>query len=338
MVFSTVSHLDLVTLRRALAMDTYVSGERLARMLGKSRTAVWKELGRLRTLGYRLEGSPRRGYRLVAAPDVPYPWELASLGVGVVGGATSAIGARVVYYPSVESTNDAARNLAEEGAPEGTVVVADQQTRGRGRRGREWQSPPGGLWFSVVLRPSLSPVRCGLMPLAAALAVAEALQPLCRSPVGIKWPNDVLVGGRKACGILAELAGDHETVRFVVLGIGINMDPPPLAGDPLPTGLRAHGCSAGRTAVLAAVLQRLEAVYRAFHRQGPSWLVAEAERRLVWKGEAVRVDLGSTALEGVLVGLERESGALLLRAGEGEPVRVWSGDVSLRPAGRAASR
>lgn len=336
MVFSTATHPNLVTLRRALSAGTYVSGEQLARMLGKSRTAVWKELGKLRALGYGLEGSPRRGYRLASVPDVPYPWELAALGIGSAGGATSLIGASLVYHPTVGSTNDVARTLAEEGCPEGTVVVADRQTRGRGRRGRQWLSPPGGLWFSVVLRPSLHPSRCGLMPLAAAVAVAQALEGLCRSPLSIKWPNDVLLGGRKVCGILAELSADHETVRYVVLGVGINVDPPPLAGDPPPTGLRAHGCSSGRTAVLAAVLARLEAAYRDLHRQGPEWLVAEADRRLAWKGEPVRVDMGSTEIEGLLVGLERDSAALLVRTGSGEPVRVWAGDVSLRPAERAA--
>ena len=323
--FTTDGHAHLFLVRRALIPGQEVSGEELARALGRSRTAVWKAVGLLRELGYGLEGSPRRGYRLVHVPDVPFPWELELLRSG-------RFGRPLVYFSAVASTNDEARRLARAGAPEGTTVVADQQLRGRGRRGRAWASPAGGLWFSVVLRPRLGTQEVGLVALAAGLAVVRAMSPLCGVPLALKWPNDVLARDRKLCGILAELDADHEQVRYVVLGIGINVHSPQLQPEATslpPVGLAELGCTARRVEVLAAVLRELELVYERLLQEGPRAVVAETERWLAWKGRSIRVETAGKPVEGLLEGLE-PGGALRVRTPEGALLAVTSGDVTLR--------
>lgn len=324
--FTTHLHSHLFLLRQALAGGQEVSGQELARALGRTRTAVWKAVELLRELGYGLEGSPHRGYRLVHVPDVPFPWELELCRRG-------RFGHPLVYLPVVGSTNDEARRLAESGWPEGTTVVADQQRAGRGRRGRAWASPAGGLWFSVVLRPQLGTPQVGLVALGAGLAVVRALAPLCRVPLALKWPNDVMAADRKLCGVLAELEADHEQVRYVVVGVGINVQSPELEaqeGSLPPVGLSELGCSARRVEVLAAVLRELELVYQRLQQDGPKALVAEVEQWLAWKGRAIRIETGASPVEGLLEGLDDQSGALRVRTCDGRLLAVASGDVTLR--------
>ncbi|HEY8487291.1 MAG TPA: biotin--[acetyl-CoA-carboxylase] ligase [Limnochordales bacterium] len=335
--FHTSSHAHLVALRRAFSREQAVSGQALARALGRSRTAVWKGIEQLRQLGYRLEGSPRRGYRLLEIPDIPFPWEVELVRRG-------RFGCPLTYLFEVGSTNDEARRLALQGAPEGTVVVADRQLRGRGRRGREWLSPPGGLWFSVVLRPQVCPSRAGLLAMAAGLAVLRAASSLApAAPLQLKWPNDVLAGeGGKLAGVLVELEGDHERIRHAVAGIGINMqDVSPPGGRwepdrPVPVGLARFGCSASRAQVLAAVLWELEQLYDALHRT-PEAVVGELERCLAWKGQAVSVQMDRYCVHGRLRGLDPATGALVLEGPDGRLTTVTAGDVSLRPGAGSAT-
>ena len=332
--FATPLQDRLLAIRRALDGDRPVSGEALARQLGLSRTSVWKIVRQLRQLGYRLEGSPRRGYRLLQAPDVPYPWEVHLE-------PTGRLGHPLLYWPEVGSTSDELRRLAEAGAPEGTVVVADRQLQGRGRRGRSWASPSGGLWFSVLLRPRLPTRDAAWLALAAGLAVVEALEPLCGVPLAIKWPNDVLADRRKLCGILAELDADHETVRHVILGIGINARTPHLDNAVpglQPVGWSDLGCTARRPQLLAAVLRELDRCLQALQRSGPRTVAAAVQRRLAWKGEVVQVDSGAFCLEGRLEGVHPDTGMLWLRAGDGRRLAVASGDVSLRAPAAAHER
>ncbi len=199
----------------------FVSGEALAKELGVTRAAVWKQVVRLRGLGYRIDAKPRMGYRLIAAPDLLFPEEMASLL------STQVLGRSIEYYPAVESTNDEARRLAigrpsTPPAPEGTVVLAEEQRAGRGRRGRGWVSPPGGIWMSLILRPQWPVDDMPLLTLMSALSVARTIRRELELPASIKWPNDVLVDGRKVCGILSEVAADPDGITFAVIGIGVN--------------------------------------------------------------------------------------------------------------------
>ena len=319
----------LLALRRILDDGRFHSGQELARRLGVTRTAVWKLLERMRQLGYAVDARPRGGYRLAGIPDWPLPWEVA-LRLG-----EEESGARPIYfYPSLPSTNDAARQLAEAGAPAGTLVVADRQTAGRGRRGRTWLSPPGGIYLSVVARPRCQPSQAPVLALASALAVARAVEALSGQPAAVKWPNDVLVHERKLSGVLAEVAADQETLRWAVIGIGLNVEPVP-AGEhafPRPIGLVELGCGAHRAAVIARVVQELEGLLQRLDRspaEAPAEVAREIEARLVWKGRPVRVDTPAAPVEGELVGVDA-SGALLLRVASGETLRLFAGDVTLR--------
>lgn len=328
----------LQILRRLLDDGAYHSGEHLAAELGITRAAVWKLLDRLRQYGYGIEAVPHRGYRLVSVPDWPLPWEVA-LRLGEPDDAPRPI----YFFPSVSSTNDVARDLADRhGAPSGTLVVADRQTSGRGRRGRAWHSPPGGIYISLVARPRCHPRHAAVIALAAALAVARAVEALHGLQAAIKWPNDVLVDDRKLCGVLTEVAGDQEAIRWSVIGMGINVAARP--GDAWPAGalppvsLSELGHRVDRAALIARAVQELEALLARLQAdaQAACMEVARAvEQRLAWRDRPVRVETGSTAVEGHLVGVD-DSGALVLRDVSGRKLDLMAGDVSLRAStGRA---
>lgn len=197
----------------------WVSGEAISTQLGISRAAVWKQIEGLRADGYEVEAAPRRGYRLTARPDKLSVPEIEA------GLKTQRFGRPVEAHEAIGSTNERAKELARQGAPEGLLVTAEQQTAGKGRLGRPWQTPAGrALALSLLLRPLIPPTLAPRLTLVAAVAVAEAVRAETGLPVGIKWPNDLQVAGRKLCGILTEMEAEIEQVRFVVLGIGLNVN------------------------------------------------------------------------------------------------------------------
>jgi BirA family biotin operon repressor/biotin-[acetyl-CoA-carboxylase] ligase len=186
-----------------------LSGETLSEQLGISRVSIWKHIRSLKKDGYIIEASPR-GYRLVSSPDLLLPYEFPDLEQ------------RIHYFPEIDSTMDAARELAKKGAEEGTIVIAEAQTRGRGRLSREWLSPEGGIYFTLILRPRISPTFAPRINLMASVAVAATIRKLFGLKAELKWPNDVLIQGKKVCGILAEMDAEMDVVNFVNVGIGIN--------------------------------------------------------------------------------------------------------------------
>lgn len=339
---------SMLAVRRLLDDGQEHTGAELARRLGLSRSTVSRCLRQAREWGYAIDRPAGRGFRLAGVPDLPLPWEIA-LRLGERGASRL-----ILFYPVVGSTNDVARTLAHRrGAPSGTLVVADRQTRGRGRQGRPWHSPPGGLYLSVVERPRFPSSRAPVLSLAAALAAAVAVEAGCGVRVGVKWPNDLVVGDRKLGGILAELEAQGRRIRWVVFGIGVNIAPPWPAGEPpdsgapcgerppgpgagalAPVSLAELGCRAPRAALAAGVVRELEANLRRLEAEGPRaarQLLEAVEARLVWKGRSVRVKTGSETVEGVLLGLDA-SGALVVQEASGRSRTVFAGDVSLRPA------
>jgi BirA family biotin operon repressor/biotin-[acetyl-CoA-carboxylase] ligase len=308
----------------------FVSGERLSSLLGISRTAVWKHVTALRRDGYTIIGQPRSGYALVAAPDKLLP-EVVRAGLN-----TRVIGSKVRYLATTTSTNDLLKSLAAEGAAEGTVLVAEEQTSGKGRLGRRWECPPGaGLLFSVLLRPRLAPAEVQGLTLLAAVAVAKAIASSLGLRPEIKWPNDVLVGGRKVCGILAEMVAEADQVDFVVIGIGINVNlgtrPLPGAAAGLHTSLDAElGKRVDRAAVLRAVLKELDELYSLFLEGGPESVVSEWASYSATIGKRVTVRGINETFEGTAVAVHGD-GALVVKTDDGEIRRFLSGDVTLRP-------
>ena len=207
----------ILKLLRQQSQD-YLSGEEISRQLAVSRTAVWKHIQELKNHGYEIEAHPRKGYRLKSRPDLLLPEEIRA------GLATQLLGKQIVHFYDTSSTNNEAKRLAADDAIEGTIVVSEAQTLGRGRLNRGWFSPPGGgVWVSVILRPPFPPQEAPKCTLMAAVATVEAIREASGLNCGIKWPNDILWQGRKLVGILTEMSAEMDAINFVVLGIGINV-------------------------------------------------------------------------------------------------------------------
>lgn len=308
------------------AGDDYVSGRALAEQLGVSRTAVAKRIDGLRERGWRIEAAARRGYRLLAEAD-----SLHALAVQPLL-QTRWLGRRYEYHLQLDSTNDALTALARQAAPHGTVVVADEQRRGRGRQGRSWASPPGeNLYFSLLLRPEWPPGAVPPISLAAAVGVAHGLARFFDRPPTVKWPNDLLCDGRKLCGILVEMAAELDRVIHVVVGVGINVNQRRFPGElePIATSLaRELGRTVSRPAVLAAVLAGLESWLDALLAGATERVLDEWTQLADWLGQRVTVLSANQQLRGIALGIDRD-GALRLRDDRGEEHRVLAGDVHL---------
>jgi BirA family biotin operon repressor/biotin-[acetyl-CoA-carboxylase] ligase len=305
-----------------------LSGEALAAGLGLSRAAVWKRIHRLKALGYAIEGSPRRGYRLLGLPDKLLPAEITQ------GLKTRYLKGPIHHFETLPSTNDLAKELGSREAPEGTLVVAESQSRGRGRLGREWDSPPGlGLYVSLLLRPPLPPTEMPRLTLTTAVAVVRALKRAAGVAPGIKWPNDLLLDGKKVGGILTEMETESDRIRHLVVGLGLNVNnrrfPPPL--DLTATSLAlAAGSSFSRRLILQAWLEEFEALYDLFLHQDFAVILEEWRQYNVTLGQAVTVRQGPREISGLALEVA-EDGALLVRQETGEIVRVASGEIAPGP-------
>jgi len=311
----------------------FLSGEEIGRRLGVSRSAVWKHVRELKRAGYGIVSVPKKGYSLRAVANVPLAAEVTP------HLKTSTLGRSIEYLDTVDSTNRAAGELARQGAGEGAVVVADAQTAGRGRMGRRWESPAGdNLYFSVLLTPNVEPARVPQLALVAAVAVHEGLAEFCPEITAqIKWPNDILVGGRKVAGILCEANLEADRVHRVILGIGINVN-----GSRVPRGLQATattlrlagGREVSRPALLGAVINHLEARYEGWLRDGSlSGLLDYFERHSALNGKPVAAENLSGVVRGVARGIA-PTGELMIEMAGGERLHLLAGDVHLLPIGK----
>ena len=277
---------------------TYVSGEELSRKLGVSRTAIWKHIGSLRDQGYGVQSSPRLGYKLVSVPDLLLPAEIRE------GLHTVLLGKQIHYRAEIDSTNRLAKQLAIDGEPEGSVILAEQQRTGRGRMGREWSSPAGGIWMSVILRPKLAPYQVQAFTLVAAVAAVEATIHTTGVTPGIKWPNDLLLGKKKVAGILTEVSAEMERVNYLVLGVGLNANISgtlfhgQLLGEA--TSLFAEtGISVERTRWVQSFLETLEHYYFLASQDGFARVFDSWRRYSVTLGQWVTVRIADRAVTGI---------------------------------------
>lgn len=308
--------------------DGYVSGQELCRRFGVSRTAVWKVINQLKEEGYEIEAVRNRGYALKGAGDVLSEAELLSCL------KTEWAGGRTVYFDATDSTNIQARRLAEAHAPHGTLVVSDRQDGGKGRRGRSWASPSGvGIWMSLILRPEIAPSSASMLTLAAALAVREGIQEETGLSPLIKWPNDLVLNGKKICGILTEMSTELMEIQYVITGIGINVNqrefPPEIRDTATSLSLEA-GRSFRRSSLIAAILKAFEKDYEAFLKTGDlSLLLEEYNACLVNRGKEVCILDPSGEYRAVAEGID-ESGSLLVTLPDGTRREIISGEVSVR--------
>lgn len=306
------------------------SGEEMSRLLGVSRAAVWKAVAALREEGYRISSAPNRGYRLERSPDRVSPGELQGALAGRV------LGRELLCLDTVDSTNSEAKRRAMEGAPEGLVVIAREQTGGRGRRGRSFVSPAGkGLYLSALLRPDCPLEQVSALTAWTAVAVCDAVEELCGIRPGIKWPNDVILDGRKLCGILTELELEAETaaLRYVVVGLGLNVSQteadfgPEVA--PVAVSLaQALGRAPRRAEAAGAVIAALDRMAADFPRRWGEWLERYRADCLTL-GRPVRL-LRAGGEEAAVAEAVDESFALVVRRPDGRRETVSSGEVSVR--------
>lgn len=308
---------------------SYVSSEELCKLAGISRAAIWKHMEKLRTEGYDIEASPHLGYRLAGIPDSLIPseikWKLK----------TRIFGREVISYRKVDSTNDAAYELAEKGIKEGTVVLAEEQGKGKGRHGRSWQSPPkGGIYMSCVLRPRMAPNEIPRITLLAAVAVAKSIRKATGLDAMIKWPNDILVDGKKVCGILTEMKAEQDSVDFIILGIGVNVNTParnlPKGATSLKEELRHAGrkTDLSRVEIAKKMLESLESEYHALKEKGFKPIIEEWRRLSAMLGSRIRVVLQNRTFEGLAHDVDPD-GSLVVRLDSGVMEKVSSGDVVL---------
>ena len=303
-----------------------ISGERIAREIGVTRSSVWRWTQKLRALGVAVKGHARTGYQIESMPDVLSPSLLRRQL------HQSIFGKHIHHYFKAGSTNSIALELGRSGEPHGTVVIAEEQTAGRGRSGRSWHSEKtAGIYLSVLLRPAISPLSAPIIPLLAGLAVRDAILEEIDIAPDLRWPNDLLMGGQKFCGILTEMHAEPDRVHFLVIGIGLDVNhakmPPELAG--IATSLRmATGKTYSRMKILARLLRYLETYYNRFLAEGPQPILARfAEVSTFAKGKHVRIVTVTETYTGITDGLE-PNGLLRVRRDNGVVTTVISGDVS----------
>ncbi|MGN0758279.1 MAG: biotin--[acetyl-CoA-carboxylase] ligase [Candidatus Ventricola sp.] len=310
-------------LERLLAGET-VSGQAISAELGVTRAAVWKQIEQLRALGFVIESQGKQGYRLLSCPD--------SLMAPVIarGLQTRWAGRQIVYLPSVDSTNRRARQLAAEGAPHGTLVIADEQTAGRGRRGRGWISPAGeGVFMSLILRPQSHPSEVARLSMQTALAVALSIAQTTGLDARIKWPNDIVCGGRKVCGMLLEMNADEQAVHDVVAGIGINVHQTQFAPEIEKTASSLDLLSGQRVCRAALVRAFLEAFERAEALAAQGALMDAYRARSATLGQRVQVIAPAGSFTGTALEVT-DSGSLIVEDEEGQRREVLAADVSVR--------
>lgn len=310
--------------------DGYVSGQELCDKLGVSRTAVWKVIGSLKEEGYEIDSVSRKGYRLLSSPDVVSESEIASR---ILDGV---FGQRVVSYEITDSTNTRAKQLAEEGAVHGTLVVANMQTAGKGRRGRSWQQEEGSvIAMSLLLRPVFSPDKASMLTLLAAHSVAGAIEAVTGLPAAIKWPNDIVINRKKTVGILTEmsLGVEQAAIDYIVIGIGINVNNTAFPEDirDMATSLYLEkGERVSRSVLIAESMRRLEADYEAFlETEDLSAILQDYNAHLISMNKEVRVLDPKGEYTGISRGMDAQ-GELLVERADGEIIKVYAGEVSVR--------
>lgn len=303
----------------------YVSGEKISRELGVTRSYIWKVIAKLKDEGYVISSVRNKGYRLEPASD---KLDEASVRKGLT---TASIGQHIVYLDNVDSTNEYAKNLD---APHGTVVIAEDQTMGKGRRGKSWVSQPGtGLWMTIYLKPSIKPQEIMQVTLISGMAVCKAIQQVTGCNAGIKWPNDIVINGKKVCGILTEMILEEQTIACAVTGIGININIPSFPQE-LSNRATSLLIETGKTFLRADIARAVFTYFEQYYTNMldpenlPS-LLSEYASMCINVGREVVATIGNQEIHGVAEGIS-PLGELLIKTPDGAVIPVTSGEVSIR--------
>jgi BirA family biotin operon repressor/biotin-[acetyl-CoA-carboxylase] ligase len=320
-------------LKKLRGAGDFVSGQELCEYYGVSRTAIWKAIKQLEKEGYTIEAQNNKGYRLVENSDLDVfsKVEIES------HMDTRWVGRSLVFHRETGSTNLDAKKLADEGAPSGALVVADMQTAGRGRRGRDWVSPAGkDVYMTLMLRPECRPEKASALTLVMALAVLEAMQEFMDADktVGIKWPNDIVIDNKKVCGILTEMSAELDGIHYVVIGVGINVNQTEFAdviSNTATSMFIENGIKINRSKLVASVMHHFEEDYEIFEK---TWdltgLVDKYNRYLINSGKEVRVLDPKGEYDALSEGINENGELIVRRSDNGKRVLVYAGEVSVR--------
>ena len=313
--------LDFIILEELKVKQGYASGEEMANKLGISRQALWKHIGKLTDKGYEIIAVPHRGYKLNSCPDKFYPWEIQhKLN-------TRFIGKEVYYKEIINSTQDFIWQLGLEGAAEGAVVFAQAQEKGRGRIQRQWISPEGGIYFSLLLRPHFLFIReVPQITLLIALGCLRGIEKATGIKCSVKWPNDVFLKGKKLGGILCEINAETDKIHFVVVGVGINVNTKDLPSQATSLFLNLKK-KLSQVEIAKRILEEIEICYCRAERVGFSGLLKEWEQFCFLWGKRVKVKVFNKRIEGEAVGIDK-SGYLLLRRDNGFIEKISAGDIT----------
>jgi BirA family transcriptional regulator, biotin operon repressor / biotin---[acetyl-CoA-carboxylase] ligase len=324
---TTEQHIDALLTLLAENATIVVSGAKIAKEIGVSRQQVWRWIGRLRALGVRVKGHPHAGYHIERVPDILAPQLLSRRLRG------TPFARRIYHFFRIDSTNSMAMQLGEEGEPHGAVVLAEEQTAGRGRAGRAWASEKSaGIYCSVLVRPLISPAQAPLLTLVAGLAARDAAAEELNTQPDVRWPNDLLAGGKKFSGILTEMRAEPDRVQFAVIGIGINVNQSKMPDNlrEIATSLRIEtGKTHSRLELLIRLLRNLDSYYNQLITEGaPPILRRFAQVSSYFKGKHVRITTAKESFTGRTAGLE-PSGILRVARDDGRGIEsVISGDVA----------
>ena len=311
-----------------LSDKKYITGERLSKYLGISRVAVWKQIQKLKKLGYLIAADTKRGYCIISRPDILLPTEIQR------NLHTKYIGKQIYYYDRINSTNSVAKNAISDKRihlQEGTVIIANEQTAGRGRLSRTWHSPHGGVWMSTVLFPDLEPAYISKITLMTAVVLVQSIKALFNIPALIKWPNDIIIEDQKLCGILTEMSAESDRINYVVVGIGVNAN---IDREQFPEEIRKQSTSLqeilgkqiSKTRFARIVLENFEKYYDLLQMKQFATILKEWKINAHTLGKKITVESAEQTILGEAINVTTE-GALVIKTENGEIVHILSGTV-----------
>lgn len=311
-----------------LNKDTFLSGQYISDKFNVSRTAIWKCMNSLKEIGYKIESVPNKGYKLISSPDILTHEEIEPYLT------TNIIGKNILYYKKVDSTNNKAKELAPN-SPEGTVVISELQTSGRGRLGRNWFSSSGdGIYMSAILKPNVDPVNASKITQIAAAALCKSFNILGIKSY-IKWPNDIIINSKKVCGILTEMDAELNQINHIILGIGINVnmdkDNFPKDIDTIASSLKIEsGKHINRKKLVSSILNNFEILYNEYlNKKDILSSVKICKENSIILGKEIKIIKGNEVLQGIAVDID-DDGLLIIKDKNNSLSKVLSGEVSVR--------
>ena len=330
MIYNSFEDTGLLKVLRFLKIHNteYLSGQDLSDVLRISRVAVWKQIKKIQALGYTVESKQKEGYKLTKNSDLLLPWEIVS------GLETKIMGQRAYYFDSIDSTQNQALKMVNETNNQGTIIIADKQTGGRGRSGREWISPKGGIWFSIILYPKFDISNVTLFPIAASLALSYAIQKTCKIKTELKWPNDLTIKGKKLAGMLVDASLESNRIENLVLGVGINFNvntkeiekilkkTPNYYGV---TSINEQQNTGSSIKLIQSFLLELEKIYEDLNNNKTNKIITEWERRSSTIGKQIEIKINNEKIKGKAIKLEKDGGLIINH--KEKNTKVIAGDI-----------